>query len=372
MSEYSQLNPPERILMGPGPSTVSARVLRALAAPTLGHLDPQYVQIMDETCSLLRKVYQTQNKMTFPVSGTGMAGMETLAVNLLEPGDEAIVCVNGVFGGRMKDVMERCGATVHAVEAPWGEIISDAAAAEAISAHPKAKLFAIVHAETSTGAHQPLVNISRAVHDAGMLFLVDAVTSLGGHELAVDAWGIDAIYSGTQKNLSCPPGLSPVSFSDRAVEVMEARKTKVQSWYLDVSMLRDYYMGNAAGGRAYHHTAPINMTYALREALQIVLEEGLENRIARHKQMHQRLRQGLESLGLKYVPEHSLHNLNCVHKPEHADDAAIRSSLLNDYGIEIGAGLGPMAGRAWRIGLMGHSCSRRNVDLVLAALKELL
>lgn len=372
MNSYSQLNPSERILMGPGPSSVPVRILNAMAAPTLGHLDPEYIQIMDETCSMLREVYQTENKMTFPVSGTGMAGMETLAVNLLEPGDEVIVCLNGVFGGRMKDVMERCGATVHTVEAAWGEVISDQAAAEAISAHPKAKLFAIVHAETSTGAHQPLVSISKMVHDAGMLLLVDAVTSLGGHELKVDEWGIDAIYSGTQKNLSCPPGLSPVSFSDRALDVMEARKSKVQSWYLDISMLRNYYMGNAEGGRAYHHTAPINMTYALRESLMVILEEGLEQRVARHKAMHLRLRSGLEALGLEYVPQHSLYNLNCVHKPDSADDAAVRGRLLREYGIEIGAGLGPMAGKAWRIGIMGHSCSQRNVDLVLAALKEVL
>lgn len=358
--------------MGPGPSSVPIRILNAMGAPTLGHLDPQYVQIMDETCAMLRSVFQTKNKMTFPVSGTGMAGMETLAVNLLEPGDEAIVCVNGVFGGRMKDVMERCGATIHTVDAPWGEIITDEAAAAAIEAHPNAKLFAIVHAETSTGAHQPLVNISKAVHAADMLLLVDAVTSLGGHELKVDEWGIDAIYSGTQKNLSCPPGLSPVSFSERAIAVTEARKTKVQSWYLDISMLRNYYMGNADGGRAYHHTAPINMTYALRESLMIILEEGLEQRIERHQKMHLRLRTGLEELGLKYVPTHSLHNLNCVHKPEGADDAEVRSRLLNEYGIEIGAGLGPMAGKAWRIGIMGHSCSQRNVDLVLAALKNVL
>lgn len=369
---YSQLNPSERILMGPGPSSVPARILGAMAAPTLGHLDPEYVRIMDETCEMLREVYQTKNRMTFPVSGTGMAGMEALAVNLLEPGDEAIVCVNGVFGGRMKDVMGRCGATVHVVEAAWGEVISDAAAAEAIARHPKAKIFGIVHAETSTGAHQPLETISKLVHDAGMLLLVDAVTSLGGHELKVDEWGIDGVYSGTQKNLSCPPGLSPVSFSDRAMEVMAARKTKVQSWYLDISMLRNYYMGNGQGGRAYHHTAPINMTYALREALRIVLEEGLENRIARHKAMHLRLRSGLEAMGLSYVPTRSLHNLNCIHKPEGADDAGVRGRLLNEYGIEIGAGLGPMAGKAWRIGIMGHSCSRRNVDLVLAALKEVL
>ena len=369
---YSQLDPAERILMGPGPSSVSARVLGALSAPTLGHLDPQYVQIMDETCAMIREVYQTKNKMTFPVSGTGMAGMETLAVNLLEPGDEAIVCINGVFGGRMKDVMERCGATVHTVEAAWGETISEEAAAEAIAAHPGAKLFAIVHAETSTGALQPLEEISKLVHGAGMLLLVDAVTSLGGHPVKMDEWGIDAIYSGTQKNLSCPPGLSPVSFSDRALEVMEARQTKVQSWYLDISMLRNYYMGNADGARAYHHTAPINMTYALREALRIVLEEGLEARFERHREMHLRLRAGLEALGLSYVPTHSLHNLNCVHTPDGADDAGVRGRLLNEYGIEIGAGLGPMAGKAWRIGLMGHSCTQRNVDLVLAALKEVL
>lgn len=372
MSHYSQLDPAERILMGPGPSSVPVRVLNALASPTLGHLDPQYVRIMDETCALLREVFQTDNRMTFPVSGTGMAGMETLAVNLLEPGDEAIVCVNGVFGGRMKDVMERCGATVHAVEAEWGQVISEDAAAAAIAAHPGAKVFAIVHAETSTGAHQPLVSISRKVHDAGMLFLVDAVTSLGGHELKVDEWDIDAVYSGTQKNLSCPPGLAPVSFSDRALEVMGARKSKVQSWYLDISMLRNYYLGGEGGGRAYHHTAPINMTYALREALRIVVDEGLERRIERHADVHQRLRAGLEELGLRYVPGHSLHNLNCVYKPDDADDAAVRSRLLQDYGIEIGAGLGPMAGKAWRIGIMGHSCSHRNVTLLLAALKEIL
>jgi len=372
MSTYTQLDPAERILMGPGPSSVPARILNAMAAPTLGHLDPQYIQIMDETCAMMREVYQTKNMLTFPVSGTGMAGMETLAVNLLEPGDEVIVCINGVFGGRMKDVMERCGATVHTVETDWGKIITDEQAAEAIQAHPKAKLFAIVHAETSTGALQPIPAISKMVHDAGMLLLVDAVTSLGGHELKVDEWQIDAIYSGTQKCLSCPPGLSPVSFSDRAIEVMDARKTKVQSWYLDISMLRNYYMGNASGGRAYHHTAPINMTYALRESLRMILEEGIENRIERHRVVHERLRAGLESMGLQYIPEHSLYNLNCIHKPEGADDAEVRSRLLNEYGIEMGAGLGPFAGKAWRIGTMGHSCSIRNVDLILAALNKIL
>ena len=373
MTSASQVNPAERILMGPGPSSVPHRVLRAMSAPTLGHLDPQYLEIMDETCEMLRTVFRTKNKLTFPVSGTGMAGMECIATNLLEPGDEAIVCVNGVFGTRMKDVMERCGAKVHAVEAPWGDIISEELLAAALDAHPKAKLLGIVHAETSTGAHQPLEGIADLCHARGALFIVDAVTSLGGHELAVDEWGIDAIYSGTQKCLSCPPGLSPVSFGDRALAAMDARKTKVQSWYLDVSLLRKYYMNpGAGGGRVYHHTAPINMTYALREALSILLEEGLEARIERHRIMHLRLRAGLEKLGLSYVPKHSLHTLNCIHAPAGKDEAALRKRLLEEYGIEIGAGLGPMAGKAIRIGLMGHSATQRNVDLVLAALTELL
>ncbi|HRI12930.1 MAG TPA: alanine--glyoxylate aminotransferase family protein [Verrucomicrobiota bacterium] len=367
--------PAERIVLGPGPSPVPARVLRALGAPTLGHLDPQYLAIMDETCEMLRQVFQTRNLLTFPVSGTGMAGMECLAVNLLEPGDEVIVGVNGVFGGRMKDVMERCGATVHALEAPWGDIISQDQIAAALDQHPKVKVVGLVHAETSTGAHQPLEGVSELVHGKGALFIVDAVTSLGGHTLRVDDWGIDAIYSGTQKCLSCPPGLSPVSFGERALARIDARKSKAQSWYLDVSMLRKYYLsggGSAGGGRVYHHTAPINMTYALREALAIVLEEGLEARIARHEQMHRRLRAGLEAMGLSYIPKHSLHTLNCIGIPAGADDAKVRRRLLEEYGIEIGAGLGVMAGKAWRIGLMGHGSTIRNVDLVLAALREIL
>lgn len=368
--------PAERILLGPGPSPVPARVLHALGAPTLGHLDPQYLSIMDETCESLRQIFRTRNALTFPVSGTGMAGMECLAVNLVEPGDEVIIGVNGVFGGRMKDVMERCGATVHALEAPWGEVFTLEQVAAALDRHPRAKIVALVHAETSTGAHQPLEGFADLVHSKGALFLVDAVTSLGGHELRVDDWGIDAIYSGTQKCLSCPPGLSPVSFGERALARMDTRKTKPQSWYLDVSMLRKYYLsggGSGGGGaRVYHHTAPINMTYALREALAIVLEEGLEARIARHAAMHQRLRRGLEAMGLSYIPKRSLHTLNCIGIPAGADDAATRRRLLEDYGIEIGAGLGVMAGKAWRIGLMGHGATIRNVDLVLAALRSVL
>jgi alanine-glyoxylate transaminase/serine-glyoxylate transaminase/serine-pyruvate transaminase len=296
--------------------------------------------------------------------------MEAIASNLVERGDEVIVCVNGVFGGRMVDVMERCGATVHKVEAAWGEVITEDAVEEAVQAHSGAKLLTIVHAETSTGVLQPLETISKIVHDAGMLLVVDAVTSLGGHELKVDEWEIDAIFSGTQKCLSCPPGLSPVSFSERALGVIDSRQTKCQSWYFDVSMLRDYYSGS--GKRAYHHTAPINMIYALREALAIVLEEGLVNRIERHRQMHLRLRAGLEAMGISYIPKSSLHTLNCVSIPEGADDAQVRGRLLDEYSIEIGAGLGPFAGKAWRIGLMGHAATQRNVDLLLAALDQII
>ena len=376
MSDFSRMNssliPVERILLGPGPSPVSQRVLRALAAPTLGHLDPQYLALMDHTCELLRQVFQTRNALTFPVSGTGMAGMECVATNLIEPGDEVIVCVKGVFGARMKDVMERCGAVVHALEIPWGEVFAKEQIAEALARYPRTKLVGIVHAETSTGAHQPLEGLADLIHGHGALFVVDAVTSLAGHELYVDDWGIDAIYSGTQKCLSCPPGLSPVSFGERALARMDARKTKPQSWYLDVSMLRKYYTGGGGGGRVYHHTAPVNMTYALHEALTMVMEEGLAARWSRHAEMHRRLRSGLEKLGISYIPKHSLHTLNCLNIPAGADDAGVRRRLLEEYGIEIGSGLGPMAGKAWRIGLMGYGATVRNVDLVLAALRTVL
>jgi alanine-glyoxylate transaminase/serine-glyoxylate transaminase/serine-pyruvate transaminase len=273
-----------------------------------------------------------------------------------------------VFGTRMKDVAERAGATVHAIEADWGRIIEPDQVAAALKTHPRVKVLGIVHAETSTGAHQPLEEISKLVHDAGALLLVDAVTSLGGHDVRVDDWKIDALYSGTQKCLSCPPGLAPVSFSPAAVEAMDQRKTKVQSWYLDMSMIRSYW----GSDRAYHHTAPINMTYALREALCIIVEEGLEARIARHHTQHQALRDGLATMGIDYIPDHSLCTLNCVRIPDGVDDAAVRSRLLNEYGIEIGGGLGPFKGQAWRVGLMGASCTQRNVALLLAALQSIL
>lgn len=367
-SAPSALRPPQRILMGPGPSDVPPRILQALGAPTVGHLDPFYLSVMDDTRSLLQQVFRTENKLTIAVSGTGSAGMEACVVNLIEPGDEMIVCVNGVFGGRMKDVAERCGAKVHAVEAAWGKTIDPAAIGAALKQHPRTKVLGIVHAETSTGAHQPLEEVSRLVHEAGALLLVDAVTSLGGIDLRVDDWRIDACYSGTQKCLSCPPGLAPVTFSPAALAVMDARKTKVQSWYLDMTMIRNYW----GTERVYHHTAPINMNYALREALAIVVEEGLDQRIARHALHHKALRAGVEAMGLSYIPEHSLTTLNAIHVPAGVDDAKIRGRLLSDYGIEIGAGLGPFKGKAWRIGLMGASSTQRNVTLMLAALESLL
>jgi alanine-glyoxylate transaminase / serine-glyoxylate transaminase / serine-pyruvate transaminase len=361
--------PPARVLMGPGPSEVPARVLAALAQPTIGHLDPEYLRIMDETRALLQQVFRTQNRLTLAVSGTGSAGMEACVANLVEPGDDVIVCVAGAFGARMADMAERHGATVHTVEVPWGATVAPEAVGKALAAHPRAKLVGIVHAETSTGAHQPLEEISTLVHaHGGPLLLVDAVTSLGGHELAVDDWRIDACYSGTQKCLSCPPGLAPVTFSQSALDVMERRKTKVRSWYLDMSLIRNYWSAD----RAYHHTAPVNMTYALREALLCLVEEGLEARIARHRRNHLALRAGLEALGLAYIPERSLAPLNAVRIPDGVDDAKARARLLGDFGIEIGGGLGPFKGRAWRIGLMGASSSRRNVTLVLGALETVL
>jgi alanine-glyoxylate transaminase/serine-glyoxylate transaminase/serine-pyruvate transaminase len=360
--------PSQRVLLGPGPSDVPARVLAALASPTLGHLDPEYLAIMDETRTLLQQVFRTQNKLTLAMSGTGSAGMEACVANLLEPGDEAIICVAGAFGARMADMAERQGASVHVVNAAWGATIDPAAVETALKAQPRTKVVGIVHAETSTGAHQPLEEISRLVHDAGALLIVDAVTSLAGHELRIDDWRIDACYSGTQKCLSCPPGLSPVTFSAAALEAMDRRKTKVRSWYLDLSLIRNYW----GADRVYHHTAPVNMTYALREALRIVVEEGLPARIDRHRKNHLALRAGLEAMGLSYVPERSLATLNAVHIPSGVDDAQVRGRLLADFGIEIGGGLGPFKGKAWRIGLMGASSTRRNVTLFLGALETIL
>lgn len=363
------VNPPRRVLMGPGPSDISPRVLAALSAPTVGHLDPYFLKVMDESQEMLRQVFRTRNELTLAVSGTGSCGMEACVVNLIEPGDRMLVCVNGVFGGRMADVARRAGAEVTTLERSFGEVFADEEIETAIR-NTSPKVVGIVHAETSTGAWQPLEGISRIVHKAGALLLVDCVTSLAGAPVEVDAWELDAVYSGTQKCLSCPPGLAPVTFSPRAVEVIERRKTKVASWYTDMTMVRNYW----GESRAYHHTAPINMNYGLHEALRIVLEEGLEARFARHLRNHQALKAGLKALGVEYsVPEgHQLPMLNSVWIPEGVDDLAVRRQLLNQFNIEIGGGLGPMKGRTWRIGLMGETSSEANVLLFLAALERCL
>jgi alanine-glyoxylate transaminase/serine-glyoxylate transaminase/serine-pyruvate transaminase len=369
MDAIPQLKPPQRILMGPGPSDTHPRVLAALGAPTVGHLDPYFLQVMNEVQDMLKQVFQSSNEMTLAVSGTGSAGMETCVVNLVEPGDTVLIGVNGVFGGRMADVAGRAGAKVVTIERPFGEVFSTQEIADAVKQHSP-KVVGLIHAETSTGALQPLEEISQVVHDAGALLLADCVTSLGGVPVKVDEWQLDAVYSGTQKCLSCPPGLSPVTFSPRAVEVMEARTTKVSSWYLDMSMVRNYW----GESRAYHHTAPINMNYGLHVALQLVLEEGLENRFARHQRNHEALRDGLQALGIAYAVEDGLRlpMLNAVKIPDGTDDAAVRSQLLNEFGIEIGAGLGPMKGKTWRIGLMGAASTPNNVLLFLAALEKCL
>ncbi len=357
--------PPHRTLMGPGPSDISPRVYSAISAPTVGHLDPYYLEVMDGMQEMLRQVFQTKNELTLAVSGTGSSGMEACIVNLIEPGDRMLICINGVFGMRMADVATRAGAEVATIEKNFGEIFTSEEIAEAVKEHHP-KVVGIVHAETSTGALQPLEEISNIIHDAGALILVDCVTSLGGLPVKVDEWNLDAVYSGTQKCLSCPPGLAPVTFSPQAVQVMDDRKNKVASWYLDMSMVRQYW----GGSRAYHHTAPINMNYALYEALRIVLEEGLESRFQRHLSNHHALKAGLKELGIEFsVPEgQQLPMLNSVFIPEGVEDTAIRSQLLNDYGIEIGGGLGPVKGKTWRIGLMGESSRHSNVIQLLTAL----
>jgi alanine-glyoxylate transaminase / serine-glyoxylate transaminase / serine-pyruvate transaminase len=365
-----ELNPTTRVLMGPGPSDVHPRVLKAMGTPLVGHLDPQFIQIMDEVKDMTRQLFQTNNQITSVISATGSAGMETCFVNLLEPGDTAMVCVSGVFGNRMSDIVERCGAKLIRVDAPWGKPIEPLQVKEALE-RSSPKVVAIVHAETSTGVLQPLEKISGMVHDAGALFLVDAVTSLGGTQVKVDDWCIDAVYSGTQKCISAPPGLSPVSFSPKALEAMDSRKTKVQSWYLDMSMIRNYWAG---AKRAYHHTGPISMIYSIHEALRIVHEEGLEARFLRHKQNHEVLRDGLEAMGFEFLvaPDYRLPMLNAVKIPEGFDDAIVRGRLLNEYNIEIGAGLGEFAGKVWRIGLMGESCTKNHINMLLGALKQIM
>jgi alanine-glyoxylate transaminase/serine-glyoxylate transaminase/serine-pyruvate transaminase len=360
----------EVLLMGPGPSSVPPEVYTALSRKTLGHLDPYFIEIMDEIKAYMQTVLRTKNRLTLPLSGTGSAGMEAVFVNLVEPGDRVLILSNGVFGGRMQDVATRLGAHVNALEFEWGTPVLP----DLVKAHLEEnsyKLVAVVHAETSTGVHNPVPKIGKLVKKAGALFLVDGVTSLGGMDVRVDDWGIDAFYSGSQKCLSCPPGLAPVSFSEEAFKVLSERETKVPNWYLDMNMIANYWGGKK---RAYHHTAPINLLYGLYEALHLIVNEGLDPVFARHMKCHEALVAGLEPLGLNMFvkPESRLPMLNAVTIPQGVDDGAVRGTLLSKHKIEIGGGLGPMAGKVWRIGLMGHTARTYNVNRLLKALKETL
>lgn len=364
---------PRRLLLGPGPSDAHPRVLAALSQPLVGHLDPAFLALMDEVKRLLRATFRTANDLTFAVSGTGSAGMETCLVNLLEEGDEAVVLQNGEFGRRMADIVERCRARAIVQEVPWGKAVERDDVEKALARASRPKLVAVVHAETSTGALSPIAELAPLVRRSGALLVVDTVTSLGGCPVEVDAWGVDACYSGTQKCLSCPPGLAPVTFGPRALEAIRARKSKVQSWYLDVSMIEKYW----GAERVYHHTAPISMNYALFEALRVVAEEGLAARFERHRRNHLALAAGLEALGFRFVvePSRRLWMLNSVYLPELGnglDEAKLRRRLLDEFSIEVGGGLGAFKGKIWRIGLMGESSRRENVLRLLAALEKLL
>ena len=365
-------HPPVRTLMGPGPSDVNPRILEALSRPTIGHLDPAFIQMMDETKLLLQQAFKTDNELTMPVSAPGSSGMETVFTNLLECGDKVIICQNGVFGGRMKENVERCGAEAIMVEDAWGSTIDIDKAEQALTDTPDAKAIAFVHAETSTGVRSDVQALCGLAAKYDCLSIVDAVTSLGGIELEVDEWGIDAIYSGTQKCLSCVPGLSPISFSERAARVIRERKSKVQSWFLDLNLVMGYWGSDAK--RSYHHTAPVNSLYALHESLLILQEEGLQNAWNRHALNHEALLAGLETLGLKFIvdKEFRLPQLNAVSFPDSIDDATVRSALLNDYNLEIGAGLGALAGSVWRIGLMGFASNKSNVLLCVSVLGNVL
>jgi alanine-glyoxylate transaminase/serine-glyoxylate transaminase/serine-pyruvate transaminase len=365
-------NPPVRTLMGPGPSDVPPRILEAMSRPTIGHLDPAFIGMMDELKELLQYTFQTNNAMTMPVSAPGSAGMETCFANLVEPGDKVIVCQNGVFGGRMKENVERCGGTAVMVEDAWGESIDANKLQEALKAHPDACIVAMVHAETSTGAQSDVKTLVKLAHEHDCLTIVDTVTSLGGTPVMVDEWGIDAIYSGSQKCLSCTPGISPVSFNAQALEKVRNRETKVQSWFMDLNLVMGYWGEGAK--RAYHHTAPINALYALHEALLMLKQEGLEKAWQRHQRNHNVLKAGLEAMGLQFVVKEAdrLPQLNAVAIPEGVEDAVVRSRLLNQYNLEIGAGLGALAGKVWRIGLMGYSSRTENILLCAGALESVL
>jgi alanine-glyoxylate transaminase/serine-glyoxylate transaminase/serine-pyruvate transaminase len=368
----TSFHPPRRILLGPGPSDVHPRVLAALGAPTIGHLDPEFIRMMDELKSLLQYAFQTRNALTIPVSGPGSAGMETCFVNLVESGDKVVVCRNGVFGGRMYENVVRTRGIPVVVDDPWGQPVDPHQVEDTLKAHPDARLLAFVHAETSTGACSDVRTLVEIAHRHQCLTIVDAVTSLGGVPLQVDDWGIDAIYSGTQKCLSCVPGLAPVSFNAAAVARIRQRQQPVQSWFMDLNLVMGYWGSGAK--RAYHHTAPVNSLYALHEALLMLQEEGLENAWARHRHNHQALRAGLETMGIRFVvaEPYRLPQLNAVSIPEGVDDAAVRRRLLQEYGLEIGAGLGDFAGKVWRIGLMGYASRQENVLFCLRALDDIL
>jgi alanine-glyoxylate transaminase/serine-glyoxylate transaminase/serine-pyruvate transaminase len=369
MKPYTDLNAIPRTLLGPGPSMVSPRVLGALAYPLIGHLDPQFIALMNETQELLRLTFQTRNRLTVPISGTGSAAMEAALCNFIEPGDSVLIGVNGYFGERLCEMAGRYGAEIRRIEKPWGEVFSVAEVESALQLRP-AKLVALVHAETSTGACQPMDGMADVVHRYGGLLVMDCVTSLGGMPVRVDDWGVDVAYSATQKCLSCPPGLGPLTLSSRAVDVLHERKTPVANWYLDLTLIEKYW----GSERTYHHTAPISMNYALREALRIVHEEGLENRFARHRANARLLWEGLESLGLKLLvqPQDRLPMLTTVEIPSGVDGTLVQRRLLSDYNLEIAGGLGTLKGKIWRIGLMGYSSRRENVLLLLTALERLL
>jgi len=362
-------HPPKRILMGPGPSDVDPRISLALARPTIGHLDPEFIRLMDEIKELLQFAFQTSNELTLPISAPGSAGMEACFVNLIEPGDSVIVCQNGVFGGRMKENVERLGGTAIMVQDSWGSAIDLDKVKSAISNNSDAKALAFVHAETSTGVRSDAAALCALAAENGLLSIVDSVTGLGGIEVAVDQWGADAVYSGTQKCLSCVPGLSPVTFSPKSQKVIANRKTPVQSWFLDMNLVMGYW--GKGSQRSYHHTAPVNALYALHEALTLLKDEGLEKSWARHELNHRALKAGLQAMGLELVvtPENRLPQLNTVAIPNGVDDAQVRKQLLADYNLEIGAGLGQLAAKVWRIGLMGYASRASNVRLCLQALE---
>ena len=369
-SNFTESIPPQRILMGPGPSSVHPRVLQAMTRPVVGHLDPVFLQMMDDVGAMLRQVFRTSNFLTVPLSATGTGAMEAACANVLEPGDTMIVCRNGFFGIRLADIAERCGARVHLVDSPWGKPVDAQALSDELARHSRVKAVGLVHAETSTGVLTPLPEIIELVHRHGALAIVDAVTSLGGHELRIDEWGVDVCYSATQKCLGAPPGLAPISLSEAAMEVINSRESKTQSFYFDLKELASYW-GQA---RAYHHTAPISMTYALREALRMMMEEGIDARIQRHARVAAALRAGLESLGLELIadPGFRLDPLTTVAIPGGIDDSTVRRALLDGYNIEIGGGLGEFRGKAWRIGLMGDSARETNVFALLSALETIL